>query len=175
MTIRINIDDVVKHGGVVAAIEARCPEEITLATPEAMGGQTFQTSGPGPGWSRNLTAADYATRAIEEDIANSGCDPSESSALDPTDGRLAHGVDPDDEDEEWSGEIEWEDESCVRVACPSVEDALDYPAEAAKMLQSVIDYHSAESDTGEWRKLVETIRKAAEEFEDIDLDDLDEN
>lgn len=170
--ITIDLSDVVRHGSVEAAITAVVDEkdgEILLATSRAMGGQTFATSGPGPGWSRQFSAADYAREAILTDVRMSGCDPSASSAIDPSDGRLAHGVDPDD-GAEYEGEIAWEDDSCVHVEVPDVDEAIEHPSLVAEMAQSVIDHHGPESDRAEWRNLVSILRDAAEAMEDIDLD-----
>lgn len=172
MRIKINLYKVKQAGSVEQAIVQNCPDDILVADSSAMGGQTFATSGPGPGWTCEFDASDYAKECIESDIANGGGAPSESSAINPETGRLAHGVDPAG-DEEWDGEIDWEEDSCVCIECPSIEDAIDDPKTTATMAQAVIDHHSAESDTEEWAQLIRRIRAAAEALEDIDLDDLE--
>ena len=107
---RISIGEVNEHGSVAAAIAAVVSEkcgEVMLADSSAMGGQTFATSGPGPGWTKRFDVCDYARAAITEDVAHSGCKPSESSVIDPEDGRIGHGVDEFDEDGEWGDDGEW--------------------------------------------------------------------
>lgn len=153
---RITLRDVRRAGSVSAAIEAECEssDSVAAATPAALSGQTFATSGPGPGWSRQFDANDYAARALADGAV---------SAIDPDDGREATLAD---------GEVDWSDESVIELVCPSIEDAVDDPATVAIMVQAVIDHHHAASDCGEWRRLIEAMRAAAAALDDIDLDDL---
>ena len=124
-TIKIDLQDVRKAGSVVEAIVAECEREsIMLATSAAMGGQTFATSGPGSGWSKTFDASDYASAAIEDDVANSDCNPSESECVDPTDGRVASGVDPDSSEDDFADlrDAEATDESwifTISTECPN--------------------------------------------------------
>lgn len=134
--IRVSIQDVNEHGTVAAAIAhivtERCGE-ILVADSSAMGGQTFATSGPGPGWTKRFSVADYARVAIAEDVAHSGCKPSDSTVIDPEDGIIGHGVDEFDEDGNWTGKLAWEDESCIELVVPDQFDAAKYPAALATM------------------------------------------
>lgn len=170
-TVTIDLGDVVKHGGIEAAVIAAVDgdSEVLLATPQAMGGQTFATSGPGPGWTKRFDATDYARAAIAEDIANSGCEPGESWAFDPADGRVATGV--ADDDGVMSG-IEWGDESVVRVECPDIGEAADHPAVVAEMAAAVIATHGDRSDRKAWAALVESARQLTDALDGIDVDDL---
>jgi hypothetical protein len=171
--VRIDLDDVLEFGSIENAIAGVCANryrEILVADSSAMGGQTFATSGPGSGYTQQFDSGDYARAAIQQDVAESGCNPSESSVIDPSDGRIGHGVDNEDEEEDWSGEIQWEDESSVCVDCPSIEDAVGKPDIVAEMASAAIGIHYDHSDLEEWEELVTAIRKAADEFSDIDFD-----
>jgi len=171
--VRIDLDDVRSFGSIENAIAGVCVNsEILVADSSAMGGQTFATSGPGPGWTQQFNSGDYAHAAIQQDIAESGCAPSSSSVINPSDGRIGHGMDNDEEDEEedWSGKIQWEDESSVCVDCPSIKDAVEKPAIVAEMARAAIEIHCDHSNLKEWEELVTAIRKAADKFSDIDFD-----
>jgi len=165
ITISIDIYDVIRAGSVRQAVEAACPDDVMLATPAALGGQTFVTSGPGSGWTRVFDAGDYAVAAITEDAARSGASPTECMALDPDDGRIATGAE--------DGGVKWSDDSVVRIEVPSEDDALTYPTLVAEMVASVIADHGAKSDKAEWKRLVQTLREAADALEGIDTDELD--
>lgn len=179
--ITIDLDDVVIAGGVSQAIIAWC--ERSDDTSSGIVGPSFSTSGPGSGWSRQHDADDFAQRAIEEGALY---------YLDASDGRLieAEEVSEDecDEDGEWPTDTfsamdgcryrryrltEWSENSVVCLTCPDVEEAIEHPHEVAEMAQAVIDYHSAESDTGAWRDLIAGIRTAAAALDGIDLDDFE--
>lgn len=170
-TVTIDLSDVVKHGGVEAAVVAAVEgdSEVLLATPQAMGGQTFATSGPGPGWTITFGASDYARAAIAEDIANSGCEPGESWAFDPTDGRVATGVAGDDGE---LSHVVWGDESIVRVECPDIGEAAEHPGLVAEMAKAVVNTHGDKSDRKAWAALVGSARELAESLDGIDADDL---
>lgn len=170
--VTIDLDDVRTHGGVAAAVAECAGDEIRVADPRAMGGQTFATSGPGPGRTTEFGPDDYARACIRGERCDSGADPSECMAIDPSDGRLATGEDSYDEDGDWDGGLEWSDDSVVRVERPSADDAVERPALVAEMARSVVDYHGPCSDRAAWRRLIEQIREAAEALEDIDADDL---
>jgi hypothetical protein len=166
--IRIDIDDVRRAGTVEAAIIAEAERlEISLATPSAMGGQTSACSGPGSGWQRNVDADESAAAAIHTEVA-AGAQPHEAEALDPEDGRVARGVDPDEGDEGDSCSIEWDPGSVVEVVVPDDEEAILYPSQAAAMAQSVIDYHHASSDVRAWAMLIRRIRRAPRILDSID-------
>lgn len=70
-------------------------------------------------------------------------------------------------------EVEWSDESVVELVCPDVDDALENPEQVAEMAEAVIQYHGPMSDKAEWKKLIESIKDAAEALSDVDADDLD--
>jgi len=153
---QISINDVVRSGSVEQAVIDEMPGDILIADESAMGGQTFVTSGPGPGWTKTLGATDYASAAIAAVMSDSGCMPSEVSVIDPTDGRIAHGVNPD-AGEDWGGEVEWEDDSSVELVAPSVREVASHPDAFAKMWESRESY----PQDGHWAELVETIKAIA--------------
>lgn len=175
--VTLDIDDVRRAGGVEAAIHAWC--EQSDDTSSGVVGSAFSTSGPGPGWSKNHTAGDFAARAMSEGALH---------YIDASNGTMASAEVVDDDEQDEDGEYpdgtfgdgcgtmvrvgDWTDESVVRLECPSEDDAIAYPAVAAEMARAVIDHHGAESDKAEWLALIQRIRAAAEAFEDIDLDDL---
>ena len=86
---------------------------IGIADESAMSGQTATMVSGFPLAGRLLDVNDYARACIRADIRASGCMPSESMAIDPDDGRLARGVDAFDDDNAWTGEIEWSEEPVV--------------------------------------------------------------
>lgn len=175
----IDLADVQRAGGVPQAIAAWCDESDDTSC--GVIGPSFSTSGPGPGWSIQHDESDFAARAVEGGALY---------YIDIDDGRMiaAEEVSEDEQDEdgEWPADVihdlggthsrlgDWSDNSVVRVECPSIDDALEHPAIVAEMAQAVIDHHHVESDCGEWRMLIESIRNAAEALEDIDVDDLAE-
>jgi len=175
--ITINLDDVVRAGGVVQALHAWC--DASDDTASGVVGPTFSTSGPGSGWTRRHDAADYAQRAMEEGALY---------YLDADDGRLIEaetvGDEERDEDGEWPLDTfagmdggryrlgDWSADSVVCLICPTAEASIEHPRETADMAQAVIDYHAAASDPAAWRRLIESIRTAADALADIDLDCL---
>lgn len=60
----IDLDDVIRYGGVREAIAAWC--EASGDTACGVVGPSFATSGPGSGWSREHDSQDFAVRAVEE-------------------------------------------------------------------------------------------------------------
>ena len=68
---------------------------------------------------------------------------------------------------------EWSKNSVVCVACPDIEDAMEYPTIVAAMAQSVINHHGPCSDRAAWKNLITLMQQAAEEVENIDLSDFD--
>lgn len=159
----IDLDDCVRAGGVRAALQAWCDESDMTAG--GVVGPAFGTSGPGSGWSRTHDEDDFARRALAADYGA-------AYYLDTTDGRLAQMVDTEDEGGETSQEVEWSDDSVVCLLCPEIDDAIAHPEMVAEMAQAVIDYHGPRSDRAEWKKLIQSIRDAADALADIDLDDL---
>lgn len=155
-TVVINLSDVVAAGGVRQAIEAFCEQSDTVSC--GVIGQSFATSGPGPGWSKNFGANDFASRAFEGGAL---------AYIDADDGRVKRDLGGC-----YYTEGEWSDESEVYVECPDIEDAMEHPEFAAEMAESVIDHHHALSDVSAWKGLIEQIQAAADAFEDIDADDL---
>ena len=189
--VTIDLSDVRKAGSVEKAILAWAAESDT--TSAGVVGSSFSTSGPGSGWSVGHNALDYARRAFEGGAMY---------YLDEADGRLAAAVPVTCDDEEAAAEDrvytgpdgteygddevtydgsggyvlldpEWTDESVVRLECPDVEDAIEHTAAAAEMARAVIDTHGSCSDRAAWKKLIESIRAAAEELDGVDADDLD--
>lgn len=178
----INIHDVWNAGSVRSAIHEWCDQSDDTCS--GIVGPSFSTSGPGPGWSTNHTASDYARRALCEGALY---------YVDADNGRLASRdtVDLDDEECDDDGEptdpdicydhddgeyfrIEWSDASVVCIECPTIEEAIEHPDVAAEMAQAVIDTHGPASDKAAWRKLIIAIREAAEAVADVDVDDLDD-
>lgn len=147
---QIDIDDVIRSGSVEQAVIDEMPDDVLIADSSAMGGQTFTCSGPGPGWSKTFGANDYALAAIQSDASASGCDPSESSVIDPADGRIAHGVDGDE------GGIEWEDESSVELIVPSLADVAASPTAFGQMWAKRASY--SDNNLPEWESLADKIR-----------------
>lgn len=156
MSIKIDLSDVVAAGSVEGAILAWAQSSDEYASGTI--GSSFSTSGPGTGWSKTHDASDFAERALSDDYGA-------LYYVDAEDGRVAS----KDED----GDIQWTDESEIELACPSIEEAIDNPKEAAEMAKSVIDTHGDESDKDDWRKLVKAIKEAADAFEDIDEGELE--
>lgn len=163
--VTLDLDDVRHAGGVEQAIIAWSKESDT--TSAGVVGPSFSTSGPGPGWSKNHDATDYAARAVKGGAMY---------YLDETDGTLATAVETNDEDgircEGGVYEIEWSDASVVCLVCPDIEDAIEEPKFVAEMAQAVIDYHGPMSDRKAWAELVREIKAAADALEDIDADDI---
>lgn len=153
--ISIDLDDVRWAGGVEQALHAYC--EASDQVGSGVVGPAFSTSGPGPGWSRNHDASDFAARAMEEGVPY---------YLDTDDGRIAFAPNR-------GQDIEWTDESMIRLECPDIDDAMEYPAMVAEMAQAVIDTHGTLSDRKAWAELVRQIQVAGEAVSDIDADDLE--
>lgn len=166
ITIKLDFEDVLRHGGVRQAIEAYCENSDEVAC--GVVGTAFSTSGPGSGWSVNHGATDFAARAIDPDHGA-------LYYLDVDDGRLATAAHGYDDDGSWDGEVSWSDDSVVCLECPDW-DEIDTPsriAVAVEMAKAVRDTHGAESDGKAWAELVRRIKDAAEAFVDIDADDLE--
>lgn len=162
LTLTLDLDAVRKAGSVRGAIAAWCDESRDTSC--GVIGPAFSTSGPGPGWSKQHDAHDFATRAMEQGAIY---------YLDLDDGRLAWA--PEWTDDMYDGQpIEWTDKSVVSLSCPDLDDAIDEPAIVAEMAQAVIDHHSAKSNPKEWAKLIKQIRELADALSDIDVDDLDD-
>ena len=161
--VTLDLDDVRRAGSVRAAILEWA--EGSDDTASGVIGPEFSTSGPGPGWSKAHDESDFARRALSPDYGA-------LYYIDADDGRLAERADGMIDTDDEPGEVEWTSESVVRLECPSVEDAVEHPAVVAEMAQAVIDYHGAESDREDWRKLIVSIREAAEALEDIGVDAL---
>lgn len=158
--VTIDLDDVIRAGGVDQALAAWC--EASDDTSCGVVGPSFSTSGPGSGWSKQHDASDFAERAMYGGALY---------YLDTDDGRLA--LSPEWTDDLYEGQdIEWSEDSVVRIECPTADEALEQPVLVAEMAQAVIDYHGPESDRKAWRSLLEQIKAAAEAFDDIDADDL---
>jgi len=176
----INLDDVIRAGGVEQALHAWCEESDD--TSSGVVGPAFSTSGPGSGWSIQHDESDYAQRAIQEGALY---------YLDASDGRVVAAEevadDEQDEDGQWPLDTfggmdgcryrmgDWSDDSVVCLVCPDAEEAIEHPRETAAMANAVIEHHRAKSDTAEWHRLIAAIRTAAEALEDIDLDSLQTN
>lgn len=92
--ITITLAQVIQHGSVVEALEAIISEsaEYVVCDERCTNGQTFVTSGPGGGYTRQLTVQDYAEAASAKEL----------TAVDLQDGR-AYYYD------------EWTDESIVKI------------------------------------------------------------
>lgn len=171
----LDLDDVRKAGGVSEALAAWCKESDTTTC--GVVGQSFATSGPGNGWSKTFGRDDFASRAFEGGaLYYLDTDDGKIKEALPVDG--AEEVDEDDDTilTDIGGcryrEGEWSDESEVELACPTIEDALEHPAIVAEMAQAVIDHHGPCSDRAAWKRLIESIRAAAEALEDVDADEL---
>jgi hypothetical protein len=163
--VQIDIDDVVRHGSVEAAIEAWAEIE-SRQTASGVIGPEFSTSGPGSGWSKTHDASDFAERAVSDSYGA-------LYYIDSYDGRLASRPGWTEEGTSDEHPIEWTDESVVEVICPDFDDAMEHPEAVAKMASSVIEHHYAESDLRAWKMLIQSIQDAAKEIEDIDADDFE--
>jgi hypothetical protein len=65
--------------------------------------------------------------------------------------------------------------SVVCVVCPDTAEAREYPEVAARMAQSVIEYHHHESDRAAWAKLIRMMQAGGQYVvADIDADEIDE-
>ena len=168
-TVAIDLADVRRAGGVRAALAKACEESDSVSC--GVIGSSFSTPGPGSGWSVNHGSNDYAGRAFAEGAL---------AYVDLDDGRVKR-AEPAEEGvlvalRDIGGchytDGDWTDESDVYVECPDEDDAIRYPALAAEMARSVIDYHHALSDVAAWRKLISAVRAAGEAFAEIDADDL---
>jgi len=144
MVIEITLDDVIKQGGVDAALSNWCDESDDTSC--GVIGSSFSTSGPGPGWTHVHDADDFARRAMEEGALY---------YLDLDDGRLASAptwVDDLYDDEE----IEWTDEAVVRLVCPDVESVMESLAAlkaAIEMEDAAENRFNELSDTAAWSQL----------------------
>jgi hypothetical protein len=81
-------------------------------------------------------------------------------------------VDPDGDDEDYRGEHTWSRESVVRVECPFLDEAIEYPEITAGMAAAVVDHHGPCSDLAAWRQLIRSVRALAMATAVIDLNDL---
>lgn len=172
-TVIIDIDDVRKAGGVVAAIEKRANESSELAA--GVVGMAFATSGPGPGWTKQYGPDEWSREAFSGGAL---------AYIDAEDGRVRRA----EPAEEWTPADQlhhdlgggaytvgdWSGESEVCVECPAEEDALEYPELVAEMARSVVKYHYDLSPVKDWKQLVEKIKAAAEALDDIDPDQFDD-
>lgn len=161
--IRIDLDDVRTAGSVDGALHAHCASSSDTLSGEV--GPTFATSGPGSGWTKKYGASDFAARAMEEGAVY---------YLNADNGRVAYA--PDWEDDEYAGEeIEWTEESMVRIECPRIEDAIEQPRLVAEMAKAVVEYHGANSDKEKWGDLVWRIKALANALSDheVDADDFE--
>lgn len=150
---KIDLQDVRRADNSVSrAIEQICSESCSAAS--GVIGPSFATSGPGPGWSRNYDASDYAARALADDYG--AC-----SYVDSHDGREATLAD--------DGEVVWSDESIVELVVPAEDDALAHPEALAAMV-SALRTHSAESDIRAWKKLVESVRAASDALSGLEVE-----
>lgn len=160
--IKVTLEDC--HGETIIADVVRrlAGDEMMIADASAMGGQTFQTSGPGAGWTKALDANDYAREALRSDLRESG---ELGSAIDPADGRVATwDFDGDPEDLPDDAGIVWSD-SVVDLVAPTPAEVADDPAAALLMAQSLTNYgHDADS----WRKLAKTLQSLSQVADAID-------
>ena len=117
MELEITLSMIDEHGSIAAAIEAACEEHDTLAS--GIIGPSFDTSGPGAGWSRQFGAADYAARALEGEDGALGY-------IDSSDGRLATMEE---------GELVWSEETVVEV----VDDNEDVSEATMELLEAAIE------------------------------------
>lgn len=177
----LDLSDVRKAGTVEAAIEAWAAGSDTTSSGTI--GSSFSTSGPGSGWSKNHDASDFSRRAFKEGALHylDSKNGTLRSATSPT-GEVIEDEDGDRTDEEGNTVLrdiggcdyvvgDWSDESVVRIECPDMDDAMEYPETVALMAQAVIDHHDYESSV-EWKALIRAMKEAAEAVEDIDEDKL---
>ncbi len=168
----IDMSDVRESGGVANAIIDAAKKSDTVAS--GVVGMEFATSGPGPGWSKQYGVSEWSREAF-----NGGA----TAYVDADDGRVLR-------TEPWEGQDnngqavytdigggeyiigDWSSESEVRVECPDIEDAIEYPETVAEMAQAVIDSHGPMSDRTAWADLIRKIKAAADAFDDIDADEL---
>ena len=160
-TITIDLDDVLRSETVRSAIAVVGADTMLVITGE----------GPGPGWSKDYDASDYAQMMASEDIAASGADES-AEMLNPDDGRICVGRRVRSDEGEDEIELDWTDESVVRIECPGIEEAVWHAAEVAEMARAVIDRHGPRSDRKAWADLIRAIRDAAKALDEIDPDDF---
>jgi hypothetical protein len=157
--VTIDLDDVRHADGqtIESAILAWAERSDTTASGTV--GPAFSTSGPGPGpgWSQTHDASDFAERAVSDEYGA-------LAYIDESDGRLAARPGWTEEGTSGEHELEWSDDSVVRIECPSIEDAIEHPAIVAEMVRSVIDYHGVCSDRKEWHDLIQQIQSASEEL-----------
>lgn len=150
---KIDLHDVRSADNSVSqAIEKFCSESDEVAS--GVIGPSFSASGPGPGWSRQHDACDFAARALADDFGA-------RSYVDSADGREAT---LDDE-----GDVVWSDESVVELVVPDEDDALAHPEALAAMV-GALRTHSAESDIPAWEKLVGSIRAAADALSGLEVE-----
>ena len=179
MQIKIRLEDVVREGSIVAAIYKWCDESCEVSC--GVIGQSFATSGPGAGFTKQFDCNDYALRAFEGGAMH---------YVDPEDGRMKSYMPYDGDELEDGAELpdgvyldmngdlytvsQWTSGSVVCLQCPDLFDAIEHPKESAVMAMDVIETHCDESDFDEWQSLVVAIKKLAEAFENINEDDFDE-
>lgn len=151
--IKINIDDVRNaNNSVSEAIEAWAENDDEVAS-----GACGPRANEGVEYSAQYALGPYQGAAFY---------------VDTDDGKMATLVESEHEEgEEYEDDVEWTDESQVRLEVPSEEDALMYPEALRAMALAVADYHSAKSDTKAWRALLDSIRAAAEAVDGIEIEE----
>ena len=155
-TIKINISDVVmSDNSVTSAIHAYAKESDAIAS--GVVGQSFATSGPGAGWSKQYDESDYAQRALGDSD-----DGGARYYLDADDGRVA--------ELDASGDVVWSDESMICLVCPDTDDATEYP-DALRAMAAALSTHADHSPMSEWRALAKSLRAATDALECISTED----
>ena len=147
--VMLDMDDIRKHGSVAKAIEAACAESDHLSS--GVVGPSFATSGPGPGWSRDYGAEDYAGRALSAEHGASGY-------VDSSDGRLATLEVDEDEDSE---SVVWSAESVVELEAPD-QEAVDADTKTAWLMVEALESRQCVRGAGDW-DLVEALLEVSEE------------
>ncbi len=145
-TITLALSDISAAGSIAAAIEAHCAEHDSICSGQV--GPSFATSGPGPGWSRNYSARDYAARALSDEHGA-------LAYIDSNDGRLAE-LDED-------GKVVWSAESAVEVVAPDESAIESDPATLSLMLDALESGHCVAEPSKCSRKAWDTLRALATE------------
>lgn len=129
--VTLTISDVSHAGSVGEAIIAACTMSDYLSS--GIIGPSFSTSGPGPGWSKQHSASDFAARALAEDAVG---------YIDAADGRLAT-LDDD-------GDVEWSDESVVVLEAPTDAQVDEMPEAARQMAEAIESGHATAKRANDW-------------------------
>lgn len=127
------------NNSVAAAIEAKALKSDSIAS--GIIGPSFSTSGPGPGWSKNHDASDFARRALSLDY---GAD----SYIDSDDGREATLKE---------GKLVWTDNSVIELQTPSLDEALEAPAAYEEMAKGAKGPHAYNVYESEWADLARKV------------------